>query len=235
MRLNRLCVPALAGAIGTALTVLVGSASAGITVVGVAGGDTGFSALTNNGTLERAVAEGRIGNNNASNGTWEQGIWEFGGVGSLKAQGGTTWTSGTAIPFSVSYDGLSTITFTQGSDSLSWNQMAGPFTDIFIRTRSARADTTISLTSMSLSGFGALGTDLITSGSGTVDYLRIVNTSNFGAFTLSGMVNPAWSGTAPSNSALAYQVKLSNVIPSPSVAGGLGLGALMTMRRRRVG
>jgi len=235
MRLNCLDVPALAVAVSAAIAILAGGASAGITVVGLPGGDSEFSALTNNGTLERAVTEGRIGNNNASNGTWEHGIWEFGGVGGLKAQGGTTWASSTAIPFSVSYDGVSTITFTQGSDVLSWNQMAGPFTDIFIRTRSARSDTTISLTSMSLSGFGALGTDLITSGSGTVEYVRVANTSNFGAFTLSGMVSLAWSGSPPANSSLAYQVKLSNVVPAPSVAGGLGLGALMMMRRRRVG
>lgn len=220
------------GAMALTLTV-VASASASITVSTLPGGDTDFLALTSGGTLERAVAEGRIGNNNATSGTWERAIWEFGGVGTPKATGGTTWSSGQPVGFSFSFDGVSTATFVLGGQSLSWNMVAGTFTDIFIRTRNARNDTSIELTNLSLTGFGSLGSDLISTTVNEVDYLRVSNSTPFGAMTISGDATLSWTGTAPANSAQAFQVKFSNVIPGPGAAGVLALGGLIATRRRR--
>lgn len=212
---------------------LAAPALASITVSTLPGGDAEFNTLTTNGTLERAVAEGRIGNNNASNGTWERGIWEFGGLGSPVNTGGTTWTSGAAVPFSFSYDGASTVAFILGGDSLTWNNLAGSFTDIFIRTRNARNDTTISLTNLVLTGFGALASDINSTTANEIDYLRVVNSGPFAAFTLSGNATLSWTGSAPNNSAQAFQVKFSNSIPAPTAAGVLALAGLMAGRRRR--
>ncbi len=178
------------------------------------------------------MAEGRIGNNNGSTGTWEQGLWEFGGVGTPKAQGGTTWTSGTSKAFSFSYDGATTATFTQDGQTLVWNAIAGTFTDIFIRTRSARSDTRIEMTNLTLSGYGALGVDLVSSGANGVDYIRISSSTPFGAVSISGDVMLSWSGTPATNSAHAYQVKFSNVIPSPSAAVVMAVPLLFPRRRR---
>lgn len=195
------------------------------------GGDAGFLALTANGTLERAVGEARIGDNLAS-GTWERAIWEFGGVGTPKATGGFTWTSGISVPFSMSFDGSSTVSFTVGGQTLTWNSVAGSFTDIFLRTRSARSDTGIELSNLTLTGVGALGIDLMSSGANNVDYLRISNTSAFGAVTISGDATLTWSGSPPTGSSLAFQVKFTNV---PTPAGGtlLVLAGALGIRRRR--
>jgi uncharacterized protein (TIGR03382 family) len=221
------CAAALVG------MMAAGQALATVSVVSVPGGDAEFNTLTANGTLERAVAEGRIGNNVASSGTWERAIWEFGGVGTPKATGGTTWTSGTPLDFSFSFDGANTVTFILGGETLSWGVVSGPFTDIFIRTRNARSDTSILLSDLAVSGYGLLGSDLSSTTVNEVDYLRIVNTSAFGAVTVTGKATLAWAGSAPTNSALAFQVKFSNVIPGPGAAALAGLGLVAGLRRRR--
>lgn len=220
-------------AIVASVAGLTAPALASVTVSTLPGGDAEFNTLSNNGTLERAVAEGRIGNNNASNGTWERGIWQLGGVGNPVTTGGATWTSGAAVPFSFSYDGASTVSFVLGNDTLTWNGVAGTFTDIFIRTRNARNDTAISLTDLSLTGLGALGSDVGGTTANQVNYLRIVDTGPFGAFTLSGNATLSWAGAAPNNSAQAFQVKFSNSIPTPASAGVLAMAGLLAGRRRR--
>jgi hypothetical protein len=101
-----------------------------------AGGDAAFLAIAANGTLERAVTEGRVGNR-ANNGDWEQGIWEFGAVGTPKATAQQVITSGTSVKSSVAWNGVDTVSYTFGGQTISWNAVAGTFTDIFIRTRAA--------------------------------------------------------------------------------------------------
>lgn len=198
-----------------------------------AGGDVGFNALTNNGSLERAVAEGRIGNN-ANNGTWERGIWQQGGVGAPITSANYIWGNATPNTWSFDWDGVSTVTFNVGNTSLSWNAVAGDFTDIFIRTRSA-ADSALALTSMSFNGVDgnlALG-DLVSTGNGDVEYLRITNGgAPLSAFSLGGIADLSWTGAQPSNSALAFQVKFTNVVPAPGALAMLGAAGLVTRRRR---
>jgi len=198
-----------------------------------AGGDVGFNALSNNGALERAVAEGRIGNNGLS-GTWERGIWQQGGVGSPQVEGQFVWGNGSPTEWEFNWDGVNTVTFIVGGQILSWNGVAGGFTDIFIRTRSA-ADSSLALTSLNFDG--ANGNidpgDLTSIGNGTVEYLRITNGgSQFGAFSLSGDANLSWSGVQPNNSALAFQVKFTNVIPAPGAIALLGVAGVLSRRRR---
>ncbi len=198
-----------------------------------AGGDSGFNLLTSSGALERAVTEARIGNVTTT-GTWEQGIWQRGGVGPLVRQGQFQWQSANDVPFTVVYDGASTITFTLGSETLSWDGIAGPFTDIFIRTR-AGANSEITLSDLDLVGSGLTIGDLTSLGDGDVDYIRLRNNDlNFGAFTLTGVQRMTWSGTAPTNSALAAQIKFSNIVPEPSSLVLLAAGGLILRSRRRM-
>ncbi|MBX3386421.1 MAG: hypothetical protein KF768_07610 [Phycisphaeraceae bacterium] len=211
--------------------------SAALIVAPFPGGDAGFNALTNNGTLERAVAEGRIGNA-LTTGTWETAIWQQGGVGVPKSTAQLNINNGASLPFTLVWNGVDTVTYTVGSTTISWNEVAGGFTDIFIRSRSA-TDSTLSLTNMSidLNNDASLewsGGSLSSTGNGTVNYLRLTNMGmNFPAFTLSGTQNLSWTGVQPANSALAYQIKLTNVIPAPGAGLLLAFGGLTMFRRRR--
>ncbi|RIK62675.1 MAG: hypothetical protein DCC65_17055 [Planctomycetota bacterium] len=225
MRTSRHLIAMLTIAIGTAAT-----ASAAPTWQYYAGGDAGFLALSNNGALERAVTESRIGNN-AANGTWELAVWQQGGVGTPVDTDQKSWTNGLDTAFSLQYDGVNSVTYTVGGTTVTWSGLGGGFTDIFIRTRSA-TDSTLTLSGLDLDGL-AIG-NLVSSGNGDVDYIRIRNMGmDFGAFTLTGTQNFAWAGAQPSNSALAYQIKLTNVIPEPGTLSLLAVGGLGLLRRRR--
>ncbi|MDX2114398.1 MAG: choice-of-anchor W domain-containing protein [Planctomycetota bacterium] len=213
------------------------AASAAISIQPLATGDADFLALTNNGALERAVSEGRIGNN-ADNGTWEQAIWEpQGGVGSPVAQAQLPgFTSGATVPFSISYDGAASISYTFGSSTLTWNLIDGPFTDLFIRVR-ATSTSTAGLSNMFLdlpgAGEDTLIPDLTTGPAGTAEYLRLTRVgADFPAFTISGSSTFSWTGAVPANSALAYQVKFSNVVPAPGALAIFALAGLTSRRRR---
>lgn len=197
----------------------------------LAGGDAEFLSLTDGGSLEQAVAEGRIGNG-ATNGTWEMAIWDIGGSGTVQSQAQLAPVNGTAAPFTITYDGVSTLTYDVGGTSISWNNVAGPFTDIFVRTRSA-TDSTILLDDLAIDA-SPLSIDMVSStGNGDVNYLRIRNMGDdFGAFSLTGTHTFSWTGTRPNNSALAYQFKFSNVVPTPGALAALALAAPVFRRRR---
>jgi len=219
-----------AGIAAGTLIALSTSASASVSWSYFAGGDAAFNELTLNGSLERAATEGRIGNNGPS-GTWELALWEQGGVGTPKDQAQFVWGNGQATSFSVVYDGISTVTYTVGQTTVSWNALAGGFTDIFIRTRSA-ADSSVLLSNLDFVGSGLNIGDLSSTGNGDVNYIRISNAGgDFGAFTITGLSTFDW-GVQPSNSALAYQFKFSNVIPAPGAIAVLGLAGLVGRRRR---
>jgi len=220
-----------AGAIA-ALVLSSGSAFAALSVSAFAGGDSAFLGLTNNGAMERAVTEGRTG----TPGNWQMGIWSQGGVGSPVTTGNFGLVNGTAQAFSISYDGVSTLSYTANGTIRSWNAMAGTFTDIFIRVRSA-ANSTVLLSGMSIvSGIENVNLGSLSStGAVAADYLRVQNDGNaIGAFTISGNHTLSWSSANPPNgSNLAYQFKFTNTIPTPGSLAIIGLGGLIAGRRRR--
>ena len=222
------CVPVFA-ALAAAMVL---PAHAGISAGMLSGGDPAFNTLTNNGSLERAVAEGRIGNG-ATNGTWELAIWDQGGSGSIQDQAQFAFGNMQSLPFSLTWDGSSTVTYTVGTTSVTWGAVPGGFTDIFIRARAA-ANSSMSLSNMLLDGTPLPGLTAVgTPTNALVRYLRVQNMgSDFGAFTLTGTQTFSWIGNAPTNSALAYQIKLTNVIPAPASLLVVGLAGLGAARRR---
>lgn len=220
-----------AGAIA-ALVLSSGSAFAGLSVSAFAGGDSAFQTISNNGSLERAVTEGRTG----TPGNWQMGIWSQGGVGSPVTTGNFGLVNGTTQAFTISYDGVSTLSYTANGTTRSWNALGGSFTDIFIRVRSV-ASSTVLLSDMSIvSGVENVSIgSLASSGAVAADYLRIQNDGNaIGAFTISGNHTLSWSSVnPPSGSNLAYQFKFTNTIPAPGSLALVGLGGLIAGRRRR--
>lgn len=216
-----------------AIAATAASAHATLTASMFAGGDAAFNALTNNGDLEAAVAEGRIGNA-ATTGTWELAIWDQGATGTIQDQAQFAFGNMQTVPFSLTWDGISTVTYTVGATSISWNAVPEAFTDIFIRNRAA-ANSSLSLSDLNLNGTPLPGlTSVGTTTNAVVRYLRIENMGmDFGAFTLTGNQTLSWLGAPPTNSALAYQIKLTNVIPAPGALALAGVGLLAAARRRR--
>ncbi|MEN0020209.1 MAG: choice-of-anchor W domain-containing protein [Planctomycetota bacterium] len=195
------------------------------------GGDAGFNALTNNAALEQGVVETRIGNA-AMNGAWEVGLWRFGAVGTPLDQDDRSITNAVAVPFTLNYDGGTTVTFTIGGSTVSDDIGPGGFTDIFIRARS-RADTEVSFSDLQLDGVDLDLTSFASTGNVPAQYLRIENSgSSFGAFELTGSQTFSWTGNRPSQSQLAAQIKLTNV-PTPGAAAVAMLGFGMAARHRR--
>lgn len=225
----RTIAPAIAPAIACAIAATT-TASAGVTAAPFAGDDAAFNALTNNGGLEAAAAETRIGNAQAEAGIWEVAIWEQGGVGTPEDQAGRAIANGVAVPFTLTYDGASTVTFTVDGATTSWSGVTSNFTDIFIRTR-AVSDTGITLSNLMLNGTPLGSTSSI---GNNVDYLRIQNMgAPFTAFTLTGDQTMGWTSSRPNNSALAAQLKLTNVIPAPASLALAGIAGIAVTRRRR--
>ncbi len=203
------------------------SAHADIMWSSYAGGDVGYEMASNNGAWESGTVEGRIGNRLAI-GTWELALWRVHDVGPFLAQGQLAWAYGFPAPFTISYDGATSVTYTVGGVTIATTQMGGPFTDIFIRTRSATFGS-VELANMSVEGV-AIG-DLSSFGNGTVNYLRVTNGgSAFGAFTIRGTERLTWlASDPPINSQVSAQFRFTN---TPAPATLIALAPLATRRRR---
>jgi hypothetical protein len=211
--------------------------------------DADFNLLLDQGDFkELFVAEGRIGNNGVGgNGERELGINRdvraAVGAGLPVAKGDLTWGNGKLWDFSLEYTG-SKVTYkvfdANQTFQLMTQEFSGPVTDIFFRT-AARQDNIVSTTDPSknnknnkvtlsdlfLNGI-ALGS-LSSSGTATsrdVDYLHIGNISS--GFTLTGKTAFSWTGKAPTNSNLAFQIKVgtSKTVPEPSTLGAIFLATM---------
>ncbi|MBK1990103.1 PEP-CTERM sorting domain-containing protein [Sphaerospermopsis aphanizomenoides BCCUSP55] len=211
--------------------------------------DTDFNLLLDNGDFkELFVAEGRIGNN-AGNGTQELSInrdvraAEKPGQPIIQDQ--LTWGNGKLWDFKLQYDG-SKVTyeiFESGNSAaakiLSTTEFTGPATDIFLRTRARDNTTSTTSNSITLSDLVFNGTsigNLSSVGSATkdIDYLHLSNiTTNF---TLTGKTSFSWTGATPTNSNLAFQIKVGTSpqsasvpesVPEPGMLGGICLVATM--------
>lgn len=217
-----------------ALVASASSVSASLSYTPLVGGDAAFNTLTNSGALERAVTEGRTG----TPGNWQMAIWQQGGVGVPQGQALFGLSNGAVQPFTITFDGASTITYTANNVPISWNAVAGSFTDIFIRVRSA-ANSTVSLGNVFIDAGGGNTLNVgnfSSTGAVPADYLRVENGGlALPAFTITGTQQLSWTSVNPPNgSSLGYQFKFTNTVPVPGAALVLGLAGLAAARRRRV-
>lgn len=187
-------------------------------------GDVDFNNLLANGTTEPWAVESRIGNS-ALNGTQELQIISQPSNGfNVIEQGQRVWGNGEAVDFKVTFDG-SLLTYMVGSQTLSTTEFGGqaPITDLFFRARST-SNSSVSLTNLMVDGIAI--PDLVAAAPDTVTYLKV---SDFGgAFTIMGTSTFSWTGTRPSQSQLAYQIKATTGqgVPEPATVSLLSLGVL---------
>lgn len=210
--------------------------------------DNAFNALNPNLAF---VAEGRIGSNTIGGNTYEL---DFHGTNpsnptQTSAQGEFKWSNGGATAFSLSYDALTkAIVYTVGNVILKSVANSNPVTDIFIRTRAVNANTSILANNLLLNGIAVPGSSLAASAGDGIEYLRLSGLNPLKNFSLTGESIMSWSGAAPTQSRLAYQIKVgtalagsdavtqvSEAVPEPTTMLGLAVGgaSLAAMRKRR--
>lgn len=136
-------------------------------------------------------------------------------------EGQVAWGNGQPLGFSLTRTGT-TVTFTLGSHT---NGCAAPSVGdvdaLALRLRATDAGS-VSLSALALDG-APLGT-LTRAANGAESWLL---SPLSGDFSLAGAATMSWTGTAPTNSAPAFQIKgLETPVPEPASLGLLGPGLL---------
>lgn len=199
-------------------------------------GDTEFQNLVNTHQFDETwVVESRIGNN-TPNGTYEVDILDADNNLLPVAEEQRQWLNDGGVDFKVEFKG-SLLKYSVGNQLLSTTQFDNkPIADLFFRARST--DTSkMSLTNLFVNGVAL--PDLIADASNNIQYLSV---SDFGNnLTITGTSTFSWTGTAPKNSLLAYQIKAGvrdeeQSVPEPATMSLLSLSALGALgwKSRRV-
>lgn len=222
-------------------------ATVGLASLPTAAGAFGLSFVNNDNDFNDLnpnlafVAEGRIGNNTGG-GTHElnfHGINENNPTATLGNEAHFTWESGVSTVFKLMYDATTrNISYQVGNTVLNSIANNNAVSDIFIRARATVSDTSIAIANLVFNGT-SLSQSLAIGGtsnwSDSMEYLRISGVTD--SFTLEGTSLMSWGNTLPTNSNLAYQIKVGNAeaVPEPLSILGLGLGAsgLALMKKRR--
>jgi hypothetical protein len=235
--INQRKICAVIGLAAIGLVIAPKEASA-FTLVNRAGfSDTDFQNLQNQGKFtELFVAESRMGDNSTTAGNHEIDI-----LGDTKKsftpdqKGDRTWVSGQILDFSLEYTG-SKVTYKVGNQTLSSSTFSGDVTDIFLRTFSNVAGSKSTLSNLAFNGTSIGSLESAFGKSSDIDYLQITDVAT--PFKLTGKTSFTWTGTAPRNSNLAYQIKVGNSpskdVPEPGmVAAMVVAGAAGAINKRK--
>jgi hypothetical protein len=158
-------------------------------------------------------AEGRFGNNDTGNplsGDWEVGVGNNTQSSTQSDNTQNDWESGTAVPFSVDYDGTSA-TFTVNGNSVPYT--VGSVTNtadlnIIAGKVSAGAGDNVELTSLELNSTPISPSSLTDTDDSDASYLVIGSEDLSGGFTLTGRVEFNWSSGDTAGSRPAFQVQV---------------------------
>ena len=165
------------------------------------------------------VAEGRIGDLDGA-ATFELDLGYSTSAPDVAAQYG--WVSGQAEPFTLTYDPVgSEVTFALGGQTLVYTSAFDDFGVMFLRTRAVNDLSTVTLTGLILDSTpipdssGASGPD-------GLDILWITGTDLGQGFTLVGTATLYWTGTAPTQSRLGFQIKVARYGAVPTAGSSWG-------------
>jgi hypothetical protein len=163
------------------------------------------------------VAEGRIGDLGGA-ATFELDLGADTGAPAQTAQ--YNWPNGIPVPFIVHYDaGLDLVTFTVGANVLTYTPDPG-FAEIFVRTRAVNVGSSIRVDNLFLNGTAVVDTS-VAIGDG-LDILRIAGEAIQNGFLLTGDATLSWTGSPPTQSRLAFQIKIASpaAVPVQSATWG---------------
>ncbi len=238
--INQRKICAVVGLAAIGFTIAPSSASAFSLVNRSGFTDADFENLRTQGQFtELFVAESRMGDNLKSAGNHEIDI-----LGDTKKTftpdqaGNRTWVNGEILDFVLEYTG-SQVTYTVGGQTLSSSTFSGGATDIFLRTFAKPVGSKSSLSDLIFNGtsIGSLGSAAITTAgviTADTDYLQISGVT--APFKLAGKSSFAWTGTAPRNSNIAYQIKVGNSpqsVPEPGMVAAIVVAGVAAINKRK--
>jgi len=153
------------------------------------------------------VAEGRIGDLGGA-ATFELDLGQSTSAPYTTAQ--YPWISAAVEPFTIAYDNVTgLVTFTLGGKTLTYTTPFPMFGDIFVRTRAVEADRSVVVQDLVLNG-QSVGDVSSAVGPG-LDILWISGAPLSSGFTLTGTATLVWIGAAPTQSRLAFQIKVAKL------------------------
>lgn len=153
------------------------------------------------------VAEGRIGDRGGA-ATFELDLGHSTSAPATTAQ--YPWISGQAEPFSLVYNsGTGVVTFSLGGRTLTYLTQRFQFGDMFVRTRATVAGTSVVVSDLVLEG-SPVG-DISSAAGVGLDILWISGAALADGFTLTGTAVLTWSATPPTQSNLAFQIKVAEL------------------------
>jgi len=157
------------------------------------------------------TGEGRIGDRGGA-ATFELDLGRTTAAPSQTAQ--YDWRTGVAEPFSLSYDAFTNrVTYTLGGVTLTY-QPDRFFNDVFVRTRATQGGSVAVVQDLVLEGM-AVGDVSQAAGPDATDVLRISGGSLYDGFSLTGTAVLTWQAPAPTQSNLAFQIKVGAVPVNP--------------------
>ena len=153
------------------------------------------------------VAEGRIGDLGGA-ATFELDLGPD--TGHPAQQANYAWVSGRLEPFTLTYDSATkVVTFTLGGHTLTYVTPYMQFGDMFVRTRAYNVGTSVVVNDLVLNGVN-VGDQSSATGEG-LDILWISEHAIANGFTLTGTAVLSWTGAPPTQSRLAFQIKVAKL------------------------
>jgi hypothetical protein len=153
------------------------------------------------------VAEGRIGDLGGA-ATFELDLGASTAAPSQTAN--YAWVGGRQEPFTLTYNNVTrVVTFSLGGHTLTYTTPYMDFGDMFVRTRAVNVGTSVVVNDLVLNGVG-IGDQSSATGDG-LDILWISEHAIANGFTLTGVATLSWTGSPPTQSRLAFQIKVAKL------------------------
>ncbi len=153
------------------------------------------------------VGEGRIGDG-AGAATFEVDLG--GDTGNPAMTAAYDWPNGTEVPWKLSFDAMTQlVSFTVDNVTLQYTTPLGGFTDVFVRSRAVNVGSEMLVDNLVLDG-EAVGDASNAVGNG-LDILWISGGVLADGFVLSGQATMNWTGDRPTQSRLAFQIKVGTL------------------------
>jgi hypothetical protein len=152
------------------------------------------------------VSEGRIGDRGGT-ATFELDLGQS--TGSPVQTADYDWQNGVPEPFTLVYDSAdSLVTFSLGGVTLYYNTLYQDFDAVFVRTRAVDGGAAMVVDDLMLNG-EVVNDQSSTAGPNGLDILLIYGVPIGDGFTLEGVATLSWTGAPPTQSRLAFQIKVA--------------------------